>query len=45
MACVQIWVSVLPGPGLWPQFVFSGPGPQVVLLAPALKLYLPALAT
>ena len=36
-----------PGPGLSPrpQFVFDGPGPNLYLAAPVLKLYLPALAS
>ena len=36
-----------PGPGLSPrpQFVFDGPGPHLYLAAPALKLYLPSLAS
>ena len=32
-----------PGPGPRPQFVFDGPGPNLYLATPALKLYLPAL--
>ena len=33
-----------PRPWPWPRFVFDGPGPNLYLAAPALKLYLPALA-
>ena len=32
-----------PGPGPWPQFVFSGLGPQNVLTESQPNLYLPAL--
>ena len=33
-----------PGPDPRPEFVFEGPGPNLYLAAPPLKLYLPALA-
>ena len=42
--CSSKWVFVFPSPRAGPQFVFDGPGPNLYLAAPALKLYLPALA-